>query len=49
MIQAIEVLRNLAGVLFWGLADVTLGIIWLTIILSLLTGIIKSITKRKKQ
>ena len=49
MIQAIELLRNLAGVLFWGLTDVALGVIWLTIILSLLTGIIKSIIKRTKR
>lgn len=49
MIQAIELLRNLAGVLFWGLTDMALGVIWLTIILSLLAGIIKSVTKRTKQ
>ena len=49
MIQAIELLRNLAGVLFWGLANVALGIIWLTIILSLLSVIIKPFIKRTKR
>lgn len=41
MMQALESLRNLAGVLFWGLADVVLGGIWLIVIVSLLSICIK--------
>jgi len=49
MIQAIELLRNLAGVLFWGLTDVALGSVWFILILSLLSVIIKPFIKRTKR
>lgn len=41
MESTIELLRNLAGVLFWGLADVVLGGIWFVVIMSLLSICIK--------
>lgn len=41
MESAIELLRNLAGVLFWALADVVLGGMWLVVIVSLLSSCIK--------
>ena len=39
---AIEVLRNLAGVMFWALADLFLGGFWIAIIVMIIIGIARS-------
>lgn len=41
MIESITLLRNLAGLMFWGLADFFLGGLWITIIFGLIATIVK--------
>ena len=41
MESAIELLRNLAGVMFWGLTDLFLGACWLALIFGILISVIK--------
>ena len=45
MTGAIEVLRNVAGVMFWTLADVVLAVIWFLIIGGLIGGVIGAYDK----
>lgn len=42
MIESIALLRNLAGLMFWGLADLVLGFIWLSITVGSLIMILKN-------
>jgi len=42
MIESITLLRNLAGLMFWGLADLVLGFIWLSITVGSLIMILKN-------
>ena len=41
MENAVELLRNLAGVMFWGLTDLFLGACWLALIFGILLSVIK--------
>ncbi len=43
--NAIEVLRNVAGVMFWGLTDLFLGACWLALISGILLSVIKGFRK----
>lgn len=43
--NAIEVLRNVAGVMFWSLTDLFLGVCWFYLIASLVWAIIKGFRK----
>lgn len=47
MTGAIEVLRNVAGVMFWTLADVVLAVVWFLIICGLIGGVIGAYDKRR--
>lgn len=41
MVNAIEVLRNFAGVMFWAFADLVLGGLWAALIFGLLIAVIE--------
>lgn len=41
MIESITLLRNLAGLMFWGLADLVLGFIWLSLTIGSLVMVMK--------
>lgn len=43
MIETIETLRNIAGLMFWGMVDVFLGLCWLAGIMGLIVTIFKGI------
>ena len=45
MENAVELLRNLAGVMFWGLTDLFLGTCWLALIFGILLSVIKGFRK----
>ena len=47
MTGAIEVLRNVAGVMFWTLIDLVLAVIWFLIIGGLIGGVIGAYDKRR--
>ena len=47
MTGAIEVLRNVAGVMFWTLTDLVLAVIWFLIIGGLVGGVIGVYDKRR--
>lgn len=43
MTEAIEMLRNLAGVMFWAMADLFLGAMWAALIFGLLIAVIDGV------
>ena len=45
MTGAIEVLRNVAGVMFWTLTDLVLAVVWFLIIGGLIGGVIGAYDK----
>ena len=45
MMEAMESLRILAGVMFWSMADVFLGLCWLTVFGCLIMAVVKGLRK----
>ena len=41
MVVAIELLRNLAGIMFWAFADFFLGACWIAVILGLCVAVFR--------
>lgn len=41
MSESLVLLRELAGVMFWGLVDITLGVVWVGIAAGVIWAVVK--------